>query len=422
MTMRIEEFPPALPFSFWDRVFPCKPGSCSVYGSSPQAKAFLKLLGSDGVRGNGRCLRKTAYHVVMLKNGPETLRFCNGELRLITKEPIVVVLNDAELFSPPRENIRAISLAEITATLFWSGYPAKPDEKIAFLGNDPLVSALLYQGLCLNIYSASQCIQYHIWGGSPTTGFLPGIGYISMDKIVAHNQPWQKEWAALSGMGRIVLCGSEAENQAALQQLSTLPACPPIFMYGGGPVDVPEPAFPSRPKDFTIPVPPGLSRTPSYAPAFSCESTAPQWPTASVSQNKVTRFGSFEDTLRREIILEDALQHEAKQLHERYQKQCGGEPWELLRPNQRRSNLSAAGYFPVLRRLFKAGIPMETLAELEHIRWHRFNCLSGGPDIPLSARIAENGGMPRYVPYAQLSEEEKQKDRNNVMLAISHMT
>lgn len=416
--VRMDYLPAPLPFSLWDRFLPCKPGSCSVYGSGPEAKAFLKLLGKDGVRGNDRYLRKTAYHVVMLESDFATSLFCQGQLGLITKEPIVAVVEDAARFSPPRDNIRAVSIMETAVTLYWSGYPAKPDEKIAFLGNDPLLSTLLYQGLCQNIYASSQCIQYHIWGSTPTTGLLRGIGSISMDKILIHNQPWQKEWAALTSMGRIVLCGDEPDNQAALQQLSTLPSCPPIYVYEGGVAKATQPDRALEPKGFPLPVPPLSPPMPAYASAFSREGAIPQWP-AGFSQGKVIHFGAFEDTLRKEIILEEALLQEAKQLYDRNRQQYGGEPWERLCPALKQSSISTASYFPVLRRLFKAGIPLETLAELEHIRWYRFNCMNFSPDIPLSGRIAENGGIPLYVPYTRLSEEEKQKKRNNVMLAIS---
>lgn len=352
-----------------------RPDSCSVYGSGPDAQAFLKTLGKAGIHGNMRHPRKTGYHAVLMDNDRETLEFYKENLRQITEGRIALALESTEDFMPPQDNVHAISLSEVTSTLFWGSYPAKSDEKIAFIGKDPLLCNLLRQGLCLNLFSPAQSIGYHIWGAEKTTGLLPGIDALTMDKVVFHQRPWQEEETLLAGMGRIVLCDTEEKNDAAMGELLKMRHCPVIYLY----------------------------RNSASEQAYS-------------HQKNAIIFGAREDTLRREIVLEEALLREAKALNDHYRKQYGGEPWQRLAPFKRMSNISSAGYFPVIRRLFKAGIPIETLSELEHIRWNRFHYLHGWNYAP--ERDNERKLHNCLIPYSQLSEEEKQKDRNNVMLAI----
>lgn len=361
--------------SLRERIRAHRPDSCSVYGFGPDAQAMLKLLGKDGIHGNMRRPGKTGYHAVLLDNDRETLDFYKEHFAQMTTGRIALALESTADFTAPQDNVHAFSLSEVASTLFWGSYPARSDEKIAFIGDDPLLSNLLRQGLCLNIFLPAQSIQYHIWGAEQTTGILPGISQITMDKIVLHHRPWQEEQTVLAGMDRIVLCDTQEKNLAVYSQLGEMRSCPSIYLYGD---DAPQKA------------------------------TSPR--------GKVTAFGAREDTLRREIVLEEALLREAKALNDYYRKEYGGEPWERLEPFKRMSSISSAGYFPVLRRLFKAGIPMETLSELEHIRWNRFHYLQGWQYAP--ERDNEKKYHNCLVPYSQLSEEEKQKDRNNVMLAL----
>lgn len=361
--------------SLRDRFRVRRPGSCSVYGSGPDAQAFLRMLGKDGVHGNILHPQKTGYHAVLMENDRETLNFYREHLQQLSKGRIALALESTEDFAPPRDNVHAISLSEVASTLFWGGYPAKPDEKLAFIGKDPLLSNLLRQGLCLNIFSPGQSIAYHIWGMKKTSGMIPGLDQMTMDKIVFHEHPWQEEETLFAGMGRIVLCDTEENNNAVMARLLKLPHCPVVYLYGN----------------------PGGGQI-------------------SRERGQPVIFGAREDTLRREIVLEEALLQRAKALNDYYRRQYGGEPWERLEPFKRMSSISSAGYFPVLRRLFKVGISIETLAELEHIRWSRFHYLHGWNYAP--ERDNEKKLHNCLIPYSRLSEEEKQKDRNNVMLAI----
>jgi hypothetical protein len=61
-----------------------------------------------------------------------------------------------------------------------------------------------------------------------------------------------------------------------------------------------------------------------------------------------------------------------------------------------------------VNRLLAQGVSMETLAELEHIRWCRYHYIHNwkyGPATDSSKRIHNC-----LIPFSELSEEEKAKD------------
>ncbi|MCH5347933.1 MAG: hypothetical protein J1E40_01290 [Oscillospiraceae bacterium] len=62
----------------------------------------------------------------------------------------------------------------------------------------------------------------------------------------------------------------------------------------------------------------------------------------------------------------------------------------------------------MIERLFKQNVSIDTIAELEHIRWCRYHYINNwkyGSVRNDSERIHNS-----LIPFAELSEEEKQKD------------
>lgn len=346
--------------------------SCAVYGSGADAAALLHSLGKDGVRGDR--FYNTRYHAVLMGDDGETLQFYRNHRQRMQSGHVVLALEGEAEPAALSGGDRAVSMADVTATLFWRVHPAKPDESLAFIGGDALPAALLRQGLCLNLYAPSQHIQYHLWDTGGDAAAMAALHTVITDPVIAHTRPWRADISLLLRMDRIVLCGAPEENRAALTTLRAQPGCPPIFIRYG--------------------LPPGDGEAPTG----------------------VFPFGGREETLSREIVLKESLLQDAKRLNDYYRSRYGGEPWETLSPLHRASGISSAGYFPVLRRLSKVGVPPETLAELEHIRWCRFHLLRGWRYGPVrdDGRLIHNC----LIPYARLTEEEKQKDRDNVALAL----
>ena len=98
----------------------------------------------------------------------------------------------------------------------------------------------------------------------------------------------------------------------------------------------------------------------------------------------------------------------ARRQHEFYYEKYGGTPWEKLDAFKRYSNVSSTDYRHVINRLLKEGVSLETVAELEHIRWCRYHYLHNwkyGPVTDTARRIHNC-----LVPFSELSEAEKRKD------------
>lgn len=142
------------------------------------------------------------------------------------------------------------------------------------------------------------------------------------------------------------------------------------------------------------------------------------------------------------IILDDLLLDRAKAINLRYSHLYAGAAetkenreaeWAKLDAFTRESNISAADYHLVrLDMLAAMGLPasaeklppdtMEILAELEHIRWCRYHYLNnwtfGQPEDGRRKDPARriHGDL---VPYQNLTEAEREKDRENIRILLS---
>lgn len=284
------------------------------------------------------------------------------------------MLNNSTFLDSLPFEIIVILIPEIVATLYWQKYPAKYDESIAILGDDLLVSRILRQGLCLNLYSCAQNISYHIWAKS--RHYYYGVDHIKIDNIIFHEQCFEEHISLLMGVKRIVLCFQQDENKKILAFLRSHRGCPPIFIYKG--------------KDC------GLLFDNVLPPVIS--------------------FGDKEDILHQEILLKELFIRNAKTQTQEYCLRYGGKTWQQLSFLERLCNVASSIYFPVLLRLYKAGTSFESLMELEHICRCRVSLLMG---YEYGSTFNSDGGiLPPLVSYCELTEEERQVYRNIISLAI----
>ena len=127
-------------------------------------------------------------------------------------------------------------------------------------------------------------------------------------------------------------------------------------------------------------------------------------------------FGNSKEMLTADGIMKEKILIAAKEINETYRGGNDAYLWENLGMFLRQSNISAAEFFPVLRRAEQHGATDRQLVELEHIRWCRFyfmyNWQGGTP------RDDENRIHPCLVPYSQLSPKDQNKDGSNVELAL----
>ena len=142
------------------------------------------------------------------------------------------------------------------------------------------------------------------------------------------------------------------------------------------------------------------------------------------------------------LLFEDTLYERSKRINLRYAHLYQGtaetaenmeKEWGRLDPFTRYSNVSSADYHEIRLKLLEAqGLPcwaeelgpedMELLAELEHIRWCRYHYLNnwrfGRPENG-KAKDPVRRLHTLLIPYDELSEAEKEKDRENIRVLLS---
>lgn len=125
-------------------------------------------------------------------------------------------------------------------------------------------------------------------------------------------------------------------------------------------------------------------------------------------QDRLICFGLVQETACADLIFNERSMEDARRQHESFLRQYGGEAWEKLDCFKRYSNVSSSDYMVTIRRLLQQGVPLDTIAELEHIRWCRYHYIHNwkyGPVTDRSRRVHNC-----LLPFSQLSEEEKLKD------------
>jgi hypothetical protein len=132
-----------------------------------------------------------------------------------------------------------------------------------------------------------------------------------------------------------------------------------------------------------------------------------------------------------DIVLRRTLDENARRIHESYRaeelrkgRQPGETPtlvpWEELSDGMRQSNRSQADHVPIKRRTLEisaSAATIEALAEAEHRRWMADRVVAGWR----YAAKREDGKRlhPSIRPYVDLSEDEKDKDRNTVAAVVA---
>lgn len=377
-----------------NRLRALKKGSCSVYGEGEDAELLLKNLGNSGIRGKLEKPVPSMHHVLLMEDHAKAMCFFDRNKKLFVKEGAAgenfskghcmlhICVKDISGMAIQHEHMTAFSMEENCSRLYWQKYGAKIGEKIALIGDAVLCDALLEQGLMVNIFSPDQQIAYHVWEPERRfeklhlrTNEMTGM---TGDTLCMHMSDWREELGLLGTMDRVILCGDMHGNLINGSILLDMVPNVNIHMY---------------------------ARQAESIKAF-------------LNSDRVACFGQGEELLTREVIIKESLTHTAKQIHKHYKERYQGLPaWEGLSIFQRRSNMSAASFFPVIIKLKEEGVSLEVLTELEHIRWCRFYYMYNW----------QHGAMkdwnyrthPSLVPYDELSREEKDKDKENVLLALS---
>ncbi len=364
---------------FVDRIKSFSKKSCTVYGDGAAAQTFLQNLGRHGIVGKDK-IPKSKYQVILYEDDEKNLEFYNKNEKKLLGKKVYISLDNIKVNGIQKKGVTPFSMSENNAILYWNKYTVSDDENIAIIGNSSLNDELLIKGLLFNIYSTNQKINYHIFKSNNDFKHIhTELDKITMDNIYFYDSPWYEHFNLLENMNRIILCDkSEKLNLEILSKLSSLTISPKIYINIGS-------------KDF-------IER-------FFCK-------------DNIIPFGMLEELASREIIINEKLIEEAKEVHNQYVKNNGGEDWDNLNIFTRESNISAAYYKNVVKKLKNKNTNDEIIAELEHIRWCRLHYLNNWKyDKTKNKALRLHNDL---VPYESLNDVEKQKDRENVVLATKN--
>ena len=305
-------------------------------------------------------------------------------------------------------NLHVFSMTEIAARLFWRSqevYSVSREQNhkmdIALIGFDRLGEELLLYGLQYNIFHPEQSVTYHVFGSD--TGFplmRPGMAKLT-DHVAFHDSPWYTQIPALE-QAAMILVVQQQDRLNLIRQLTL--------------------ALPRQ--KFHV-----------FAPAHCGLDLMDQ-------KERIHLFDWKQLAADPQNLFLDSLNQQARRLNLRYAHLYSGVEetiineqleWSKLDAFTRYSNISSADYHEVQREILKAeGIDArydkipeqwkERLSELEHIRWCRYHYLNNwSQGVPANGAQKDPAARIHVslVDYRQLSEAEKDKDRENIRILFT---
>lgn len=380
--------------------------SVAVYGSENEKAALLSQLGRRGIDGKDSLVLAQRYILVgeekenfaFYHRYGEKLQKCKVYLKCSSLREQAVADADLKLFCPE----------ETSARLFWKQCNLYEESvkknhhlKFVLIGFGKLGEEVLQQGLLNNLFSPRQKIEYHVFGdGDAFLAIHNGISHIE-DRVIFYKEPWYQRRELLEEADLILLLTQE--KQAGLLEdllLAVRQRKIAVFSSGSSGVQLLE------------------------------------------GQERFYLFPWKEEACRLENIMEELLLERAKCINLRYSSLYQGVPeneetkeaqWRKLDAFTRYSNISSADYHEVRLSMLKTmGVSvdanelspevLELLAELEHIRWCRYHYLNNWSyGIPADGKNKDK--LQRIhtdlIPYQELSEEDKEKDRENIRILLS---
>lgn len=380
--------------------------STAVYGPESEKKELLKQLGKNGIDGKDRFIK--AHRYILLNSEAENLAFYKDNREDLEDVDVYLKCDSLPAQASVDSHLHLFCPEETAVRLFWKKnclykLCQERDRKlrIVLLGFGKLGSELLTSALQNNIFFPDQKIEYHIFaddqGYESTHTQLKQIS----DPVNFYSEPWSERLDIVSGADMTIVL--EQANQLTLvQQLLFATLNKNIFIFSTG--------------NYGIEILDGQDRLNCY-----------DW---------------LSETQKLENIVGTTLYERAKRINLRYAHLYNNVEeteenkeieWDKLNTFTRYSNISSADYHEVQRQIltlagvYKEGdsVPeawLETLAELEHIRWNRYHFLNNWSYAPAINGVNKNPSLRNHallVDYAKLIDAEKEKDRENIRILFS---
>lgn len=370
----------------------------AVYGDSPDAARLLRELGDCGIEGGSKLVPAQKY--IFAGDESFNLSFYNRHRDKLANSRVYLKCSSLPAQASAPANLRLYSPEETAARLFWkhSNVLALSEQNghrmdIVILGFGQLGEHLLTTALQQNIFHPDQAIAYHVFGNDD--GFIATHRQLKeiSDPVTFYTAPWYDHSDLLDKAAMVIV--AEQENQTALiEKLLLTLTRETVHVFAAGSLGL------------------DILDEQDRLELFS-------WKTEAAGLEQIFSAKLYEDAMH--LNLAYAV---------RYRDNAGTaeEEWAKLNGFTRYSNISTADYFEVLRALLRirkqpdsfAALSddwIEHLAELEHIRWCRYHYLHNWSyGIPENGKAKDSAKRIHrsLVPYYALSENEKQKDRENI--------
>lgn len=345
--------------------------STVVYGDSVCAEYFFEDLSRRiRIRGEEKMIKNASRYLLMFSNDAANIEFYNRNYKFLKDKRVYIMLENTSRQNIENPLITVFSITENCARQYWRNYPVERNEKIAIVGFENVGKNILTYGLLVNIIDPGQHFEYHIYGNSSEfRNEHTELDKMLPDKIIFYDESICK-YTDMTDFDRIIICGSNNDNmiQTVSKLIVYVPQCCQIHVYA--------------PNGDVI--------------------------TNLFGHDRVKCFGMSKDVSSADAIFNESSMRAARKQHEDYVKRYGGVPWEKLDCFKRYSNVSSSDYMYVINSLLKNGVQLETIAELEHMRWCRYHYIHNwkyGETIDASKRTHKC-----LVPFEELSEAEKLKD------------
>ena len=380
--------------------------SVAVYGDENETSLLLKQLGHAGIDGEEEYIPAKKY--LLLHEESENFAFYNAHKTALSRSQVYLKCDSAQGQSAANANLHLFCPEETAARIFWKQHDLYdlfraqgPQLRIAFIGFGQLGEELLYWGLQNNIFDPNQKIEYHIFGDCGAfTASHRGLSQIS-DPVIRHNASWYEEIDFLEQADVVFILEQSAQFQLVREMLAVIPRKELyVFSAAGSPLYLLDESY------------------------------------------RLVQFDWNRVSLNVSYIMDEPLLKRAKRINLRYSHLYSNVPenettceeqWRQLDAFTRYSNISSADYHEIrVKMLKRTGLPvtlenitddqLDFLAHLEHIRWCRYHWLNhwrygmpgDGRAKDATLRIHRD-----LIPYEELTEPEKEKDRENIRVLLA---
>lgn len=415
--------------------------SVAVYGDSVDKEMLLMELGWRGIDMGEKFVR--AHRYVLMGSEEDNLEFYERHYDRMKNRHVYIKCESLPAQLGNSSRLHLFCPEELAARMFWKEYcpyqlskQAGHKMKIVMIGFGKLGKELLESGLQYNIFHPDQKIEYHVFGDEED--FLEVHWQLAQiaDPVFFHDEPWRDSMDMLNEAQMLIV----AEQDRQLDLLGKLAL-----------------ALPNKRIHVLAAVMTGAEML-ANGKEFVCFDWKEETLTMDCIVNDHLHYLAMRLNLQYDINGKiGAMLDQSKQLKEELECISAGqapkkeirklrrklratekelcylqnyamaedaglvEAWnsETMTDFSRYSSISAANFYDVCVAVLEGGEPqerLEFLAELEHIRWCRYHYLRNWVYGPKRDK-------PRHihhclVPYDELPEEEKKKDRDNILMIL----